>query len=214
MACAYYDTEQACTGGTPIVVNVQYDLPDNLAGQRISGTHLVTASSDALGLGRCAWVAGQPDKPCLKDSNNRKAGIPWKDGIIGDDCLETQGGTGVPLATCFRDTLAPQTIMPFDNNTFLRAEVLRTIPPIVEDDTYELVSTTATYGCIVDSGQSCYPTEPLANAYPDTIGVAAYTIFYYSVDPSGNLERVKRINLNIENPGLDPYLIDVTLVGE
>jgi|GEM_PF-2435110 len=214
MACAYYDTEKDCVGSpsAPVSVDVTYD-GKTLDSTRIGGTHAVMPSGDKLGFGRCAWIAGQAAKNCIKDANGLRAPNPSYDNIITDDCLEAPGSAGVDTATCFRDVEPPVTTMPFANGAYIDAQLLRSVPPIVQDAVYgNLDPRTATRFCLTDRGvPACYPDTSFDNLLPAEVGVAPYTIYYYSFDPAGNLEPVRSIDVNIDRDA-SVFLLSARLV--
>jgi len=70
VSCQDYLTENECTGGSPVSVDVTYD---NFL--RIAGTNIVTPSNDAIGMGLCKW---DPDifPGCYKDADGDSSPDP------------------------------------------------------------------------------------------------------------------------------------------
>jgi len=217
MACRYYDTQQDCTGGTAVSVDVTYDNVTSVDGNRTGGTNDVTVESqDALGFGKCAWVTDDSETGghCVKDANGRIVAIPWLDDRKEDDCLEQEGATfpaGVGIAGCFHDTTPPTTELPFADGDYIDAEALRESVPIVHDDTFP-PEEIMTWFCLVNAGGSCYPRTRIDNLVADTIEPRSYTLYYYSEDPAGNLERVRHITLNIAEDS-NAHLVEARLLS-
>lgn len=218
MACRFYDHEEDCLGIPPPQGNrpkydVQYDTPDFLDSSRINGTNVQEwGSNDLLGFGKCAWVrynASDPDSGgyCVKDANGRLAYIPDQD-LVEDDCFEI---AGEPTLDCFRDVRAPETIIPFENNSNVQFDEFKNAEVYARDDTYRNVDLTSRF-CLTLEGERCYPTTPYDNLIP-TRGENRYLLHYYSWDPSGNLEEVSDITLFIYEPST-AILINATLVYE
>ncbi len=214
MGCSGYVTQQDCTGGQDDSVNVTYDDPNSVSGQRIAGDNTVTPSNDRFHYGVCTWVtdAGNANGGyCIKDAD----GLQIRSDITNlllDDCYQD----GLPhdaqwIQQCQRDVTPPNTTIPFASGVSLDAQQLRDLKPIVSDDTYAY-SDLKTWFCLVPKGQSCYPNQTIDEVFPDRLGVQAYTLSYYSEDPAGNLEPVKSINVSIYKDS-NPYLRSVTLLN-
>ncbi len=209
MACAYYDTQADCNGGTDVVVDVTYN-DSTLDARRTSGTNKITTKSqDILGFGTCAWVAA--DEECVKDANGLRVQNPLLDNKVADDCLEHPLEPGVSLSECFRDNEPPNTTLPFESDSYIDAQLLRSVPPVVRDNVYSLDPRVATRFCLAPRGETCYPNETFDTLLPDTIGAAPYTLYYYSADPAGNLEEVKHININIDRDN-SVFLLSARLI--
>ena len=218
MACRLYVTKQDCVGNGQ---NVQVDVTYNhqaVDGQRTGGTNaIVKSSADVLGLGVCAWIDA-PGTPgggyCVKNANGWLPQLPWLDNKQEDDCLETEGASfpaGVGLIGCLRDTIPPVTKLPFKAGDYIDADRLRAATPIVTDNTFP-PDEMKTYLCLGSvTGQPCYPNKPIDDLVPVTLGVGIYTVYYYSVDPSGNLEPVQNISLSIDQDS-NAHLVEATLV--
>jgi len=209
MACAYYDAQADCNGGTDVTVDVTYN-DSSLDAHRTDGTNAITTRSrDALGFGTCAWVGA--DNQCVKDANGLRLPNPSLD-KVADDCLEHPLAQGASLSACFRDNEPPNTTLPFAPDSYIDAQLLRSVPPVVQDNVYTLDPRTATRFCLVKRGESCYPNETFDTLLPGTIGAAPYTLYYYSVDPANNLEPVKHINLNIDRDN-SIFLVSARLIS-
>lgn len=220
MACRFYDTMESCIGAGGAArpsIDVTYDLPDSLTGTRTSGTNAVSRpSNDRFSYGRCAWITDAANYPetggyCIKDANGRIAGIPWLDDRKEDDCLEVRGQHYAGgLAACLRDTTPPVTTLPLEPNSFIDASLLRSAVPIVSDDLFAPTDIDSWF-CLAQGAATCYPDRRFDNLVPAEVGVAPYTIYYYSEDPAGNLETVRSVSVNIEQDSA-ARLVEAVLV--
>jgi len=215
-ACAYYDDAKSCAYaslpeganpnfGTPLIptYDVTYDKPNDVLGLRKAGSNAQkTAMDDVFGFGKCAWVVNADGSgACIKDANGKIASFSEETEKL-DDCLEKEGlslPNGKTWHDCFHDTTPPNTTLPFDDGMYLDADLLRIANVIVTDETFGLLDApTWSWFCLATAGATCYPDRRLNNLVPEEVGVGAYTVYYYSEDPAGNLEVVRSIDLLIE----------------
>lgn len=214
MGCSGYVTQPDCNGGQDDEVNVTYDDPNSVSGQRIAGDNTVQRSNDLFRYGVCTWVPDGSNANggyCIKDADGLRIRSDLT-GALLDDCYQD----GLPhddawISKCESDVTPPNTTLPFSPNESIDAQQLRDLKPIVSDDMYAY-SDLKTWFCLVPRGESCYPNQTIDEVFPDKIGTQVYTLRYYSEDPAGNLEPVKSIDLNVYKDS-SPYLQSVTLLS-
>ena len=205
--CMDYKTQEECLGGRAVSVDASYDD----TGNRIKGTHSITESNDALGLGKCYWHA--PNQWCMRNADNYPEdndvsncpnGMP-----CGEDCAPND-------IACESDFEAPVTtiIQPYYQTTTLNGLPLYPADVKIffttEDNQYSK-DKIKTYFCIspASNAQPCYPTQQATSSgvYETTIDTSGvYTLAYYSEDEAKNLEQVRHMNIAVD---ADIPLIDI-----
>ncbi|MEA3430477.1 MAG: carboxypeptidase-like regulatory domain-containing protein, partial [Nanoarchaeota archaeon] len=207
--CEDYDTSEDCSGGTNVVVDVDYDymfydpnippppaecmseisylFPSPCVNQKIYGTNeILQRSDDFFGFGLCEWENGG----CFKDADNKTNIGRTSEGVDLGDCFVDH--------VCRHDFEPPMTL--FD------------IPPVagknfvldyfVSDNIFESQDI-VTYYTIVPKNVVEYPmTRASAGQISLNDGNVTvsndYTIYYFSEDKSHNLEQVKSFDLFID----------------
>lgn len=198
-SCRNYNNPSDCTGITPaspgraVSVDVIYDS----TGERIGGTHALTTSNDARGLGKCFWDS--INSVCTKNADNYPEDNDYGTNLAyGYDCARTDTYCEADFSNPIT-TILPTTSGAYPANMRIRYTVVDNYP----------TSTIHTYFCINQSG-SCYPNE-----LPTAIGnytqlmtqSGEYNLYYYSQDPAKNLEPVKHIIINVDadRPSMQIY---------
>jgi hypothetical protein len=174
VSCLDYPTQQACTGGRPVVVDATYS-----GNVRTNGTHQLTPSQDTLGLGKCYWVGGNVQR-CYRNADNNLA----YDCRIGDRPCEADFSSP-------ETKLAPPPLSGlFPANVRIAYSVTDNSPP----------GSINTSFCITDAGTTCYPNNLAAGGvYSQTLTSSGdYTVYYYSQDPAKNLEIVKSTPITVD----------------
>lgn len=187
--CPQYTTEQACTGGTPVSVDAQYDANRT----RISGTNALThRSNDVLDLGKCYWDS--TNVRCLRNADNLPVNFQQNTGF---DCNTS---TNFACEADFRDPVT--TILPSGSGIYPADVRIK----FTVSDNYPLAQIN-TYFCI--DNKPCYP-DRLADKgeYRELRSASGrFTVYYYSVDPAKNLEVIKNTTILVD---VDPPIIELT----
>jgi len=180
IGCEDYDTEQDCTGGEELDVDVIWS--EEL---KVSGTHeFLNPSKDSLDIGRCKW--NKEEEYCYKDSDNYKR-----------DCSDTD-------RDCVLDQKSPTTYYDSSKvychganctrNPSLELFIKDDLPSINEFVTYYTIFKD-TKGINEEPSQVSYPKQlvegkfdlefdKIVDEYKDGI----YTVYMFSEDDSSNLE--------------------------
>ncbi|MFH1073442.1 MAG: carboxypeptidase-like regulatory domain-containing protein, partial [Nanoarchaeota archaeon] len=213
MACAYYDTKDACEGNPPInfQADVAYDTRLNHRNERI-GNHnnqplTGGISKDIFSFGRCKWDSIN----CYKDADSHfftyetGALTMWK----SDDCeqgITSQTFTGYSdqeLLSCLKDTAPPTTTLTLKTPAEYTLDELARGEFFFVDDAEgalgkrilgnpKLYTRFCVYDPAVDS--FCYPNltyQQLSGEKAPKPG--SYTLRYYAFDDSLNLETVQAV---------------------
>jgi len=182
-SCLDYLTQQNCTGGQPVHVDVVYNNS-----VRVGGSHQpAPASSDSLRLGKCYWTGLY----CFRDADNSPlnfASNTGRDCAIGDCYCEADFSN--PMTT-----ILPSGFGIYPANVQIKYAASDNYPS-------NLINTSF---CI--SPTYCYPNELGANgAFTKKLPASGiYQVYYYSQDPAKNLEPVKNttIRVDAEKPFID-----------
>jgi len=173
IVCSHYNTDEHCTGGTPVQINTAYDI----LGERYTGDNsVVQASSDVVGLGLCRWDSAKIP-PCFKDADGDTLRDPDQADMTPPHS-RVLTGTKV-LAINF--TLSVSDPSPGGSPG---------------------MGVKYTYICQNNSAY-CYPTKkyvPVGGIVYEEFGGGhgQHDIYYYSEDNANNLEIVKKFIVEID----------------
>ncbi|MFC1648785.1 carboxypeptidase regulatory-like domain-containing protein [Nanoarchaeota archaeon] len=176
LTCNDYTTQQECENGQRVQVDATYDAQ----GRRTGGSHSFTPSADTYNLQKCYW--SDASLKCWKDSDGYSAvGYP-------DDCDFTD-------IQCRRD-FEPPTTTPRLNP---QGSMGRNTPiGFTATDNSYMPDQIETYYCFSDSG-ACYPDTLATGDITIPSGSAgSMELYYYSVDPSKNLEPIRSQSLRVD----------------
>lgn len=174
-SCSDYEDETDCEGSIELYIDVTYSGDD-----RISGTHVVTASYDVLGIGLCRWMLDNGDYACRKDADFNEDADAFEDDITPP---VTSIITGDKVANM--------------NMTFLAKDYEPDGSPgkLVKDTWY----------CIADVGNTCYPdikieiNQTTGLGYVEEgEGAGEHDVFFYSIDNANNLELVQSTTVEVD----------------
>ncbi|MBN1376920.1 hypothetical protein JW949_01150 [Candidatus Woesearchaeota archaeon] len=142
---------------------------------------VIETSGDYFGFGKCQWL--DSDNECIKNSDDDIINTP-------DDCRDGS-------EECLRDVTSPNTSLKLRTPAIYYMEEDFDLRYSVIDDTYP-EDEINTYFCVVKKGEEpCYPDirnnpeELLDYVNSEYRSPGEYIIYYYSQDPSENLEEVK-----------------------
>lgn len=182
ISCKDYQTNEECTGGKELDINVEYDD----LGSRVSGTNEIeTPSGDSLGFGVCRWDPSRGNS-CFKDADFDSFPDPSGGKLTFD---MTPPNTTILSPTQTRDL----------NITF---EVTDYNP---DGSKGSGVHNWNVYFCKTKANEEpCYPdqTPEEFNNNRGWVnlggGSGTYNVYYYAQDKAANLEEIKKEQFTID----------------
>ena len=188
VGCENYKTEQECTGFEELEIDVLWEqIGDSPFKRKVSGYNsIIYESQDKFGFGKCRWIQLDPETPsniCIKDAdldNNTDC----------DNSLDIQ---------CQSDNTPPTTVIV--NPGIIGKDLKLNIS--IFDNTYS-ENKIDTYYSLNLPGDFIYPNLTLANnIIQDEHSIINHTgedyiLYYYSEDPSKNIEEIKTLPLFID----------------
>jgi hypothetical protein len=207
-SCQNYLTAEQCEGNQKYTIKVQYNPEPGYEKFRIGGTHVTSPSKDEFGFGACQWVSNT----CIKNADNY---YPTAE-KPRDDCYITLDD----YPFCNRDFQAPTTdlfLRDGAEDAFLDEYPVYSIKnlfePVASDNYFARKDLQTYFGLRLGTDDLNYPElegfEVLTAKLSDSNTVdGTYTISYYSIDPSKNLELVNNNIIILDKTA--PQLIKIT----
>ena len=170
--CSAYETSEDCSGDR----DVELDISDGIDSTDTNA--VITPSADYLGLGLCHWN--------------------------GDTCYKDANGDGA--ADLGEEDMTPPTtiILSGDKMNAINVSILATD---FNEDGSAGSGVMATYYCLDEEGSGCYPDELVTSSSTGTgtielgDGSGEYTLYYFSIDNSENLEEVQSFSFAVDKQG-------------